>query len=92
MSLFCHCLNILEKSFVITRTSDIVIGKRNKDADNLARYLENGGIYFMSFGPRDRNNELTANEELEILEAYQSADEYLDMGGNMDDFFFESEE
>lgn len=47
----------------------------------------------MNFGPRDRNNnELTANEELEILEAYQSADEYLDMGGNMDDFFFESEE
>ena len=44
-------------------------------------------------GPRDRNNEeLTANEELEILEAYQSADEYLDMGGGMDDFFFESEE
>ena len=25
-------------------------------------------------GPRDRNNELTANEELEILEAYQSAE------------------
>ena len=49
--------------------------------------------YFMRFGPRDRNNEeLTANEELEIAEAYQSADEYLDMGGGMDDFYFESEE
>ena len=28
------------------------------------------------FGPRDRN-ELTENEELEILEAYQSADEFI---------------
>ena len=46
----------------------------------------------IKLGPRDRNNELTANEELEILEAYQSADEYLDMGGGMDDFYFESEE
>ena len=47
----------------------------------------------MKLGPRDRtNNELTANEELEVLEAYQSADEYLDMGGGMDDFYFESEE
>ena len=47
----------------------------------------------MRFGPRDRNNEeLTANEELEILEAYQSADEYLDMGSEADDFYFESEE
>lgn len=50
-------------------------------------------VYFMKLGPRDRNNdELTANEELEALEAYQSADEYLDMGGGMDDFYFESEE
>ena len=45
----------------------------------------------MKLGPRDRNSELTANEELEVLEAYQSADEYLDMGGGMDDFYFESE-
>ena len=43
-------------------------------------------------GPRDRNNELTANEELEILEAYQSADEYLNMDGDQNDFYFESEE
>ena len=44
-------------------------------------------------GPRDRNNnELTANEELEILEAYQSADEYLNMDNDVDDFYFESEE
>ena len=46
----------------------------------------------MNLGPRDRTSELTANEELEILEAQQSADEYLDMGGGMDDFYFESEE
>lgn len=46
----------------------------------------------MNFGPRDRNNELTANEELEVLEAYQSADEYLNMDSSTDDFFFETEE
>lgn len=44
------------------------------------------------FGPRDRNNELTENEELELLEAYQSADEYLNMDNDVDDFYFESEE
>lgn len=45
------------------------------------------------FGPRDRtNNDLTDNEELEVLEAYQSADEYLNMESGNDDFFFESEE
>ncbi len=43
-------------------------------------------------GPRDRNNDLTENEELEVYEAYQSADEYLDMGSEVDDFYFESEE
>ena len=44
-------------------------------------------------GPRDRNNnELTENEELEILEAYQSADEYLNMGSDSSEFYFESEE
>lgn len=43
-------------------------------------------------GPRDRNNELTENEELEILEAYQSADEYLNMEADSNDFFFETEE
>lgn len=43
-------------------------------------------------GPRDRNNELTANEELEILEAYQAADEYLNMENSSDDFYFETEE
>ena len=39
----------------------------------------------MKLGPRDRNSELTANEELEVLEAYQSADEYLERGGGMDE-------
>lgn len=42
-------------------------------------------------GPRDRTD-LTTNEELEILEAYQSADEYLNMENDSDDFYFESEE
>ena len=43
-------------------------------------------------GPRDRTTELTANEEIELLEAFQSADEYLEMGSSEDDFYFESEE
>jgi len=43
-------------------------------------------------GPRDKTTELTANEELEILEAYQAADEYLNMENSSDDFYFETEE
>lgn len=43
-------------------------------------------------GPRDRNNDLTENEELEILEAEQSADEYLNMDYDQNDFYFETEE
>ncbi len=44
------------------------------------------------FGPRDRN-ELTDNEELAVLEAYQAAEEYLEMGQPIEDeFIFESEE
>lgn len=42
-------------------------------------------------GPRDRN-ELTENEELEVLEAYQSAEEFLDMRVEEEDFFFDTEE
>ncbi|MDY4848644.1 MAG: hypothetical protein SO176_00055 [Bacilli bacterium] len=44
------------------------------------------------FGPRDRNNELTDAEELEIYEAYQSADEYLNMESSDNNFYFETEE
>lgn len=44
------------------------------------------------FGPRDRN-ELTENEELAVLEAYQAAEEYLEMGEPIEEeFFFETEE
>ena len=43
-------------------------------------------------GPRDRNEELTTSEEIAILEAEQSADEYLNMDNDVDDFYFESEE
>ena len=46
----------------------------------------------MYLGPRDRTTDLTSNEELELLEAVQSADEYLEMGNEVDDFYFESEE
>lgn len=42
-------------------------------------------------GPRDRH-ELTENEELEVLEAYQSAVEFLDMRVEEEDFFFDTEE
>lgn len=42
-------------------------------------------------GPRDRNV-LTENEELEVLEAYQSAEEFLDMRVEEEDFFFDTEE
>ncbi len=43
-------------------------------------------------GPRDRTTELTENEELEVLEAYQSAEEFLDMRVEDEDFFFDTEE
>lgn len=43
-------------------------------------------------GPRDRNTELTENEELEVMEAYQSAEEFLDMRVEDEDFFFDTEE
>ena len=42
-------------------------------------------------GPRDRSI-LTENEELAILEAFQSAEEYLDMRVEEEDFYFETEE
>ena len=60
----------------------------------LRKILKNGGIFMRKIlGPRDRNNnELTENEELEILEAYQSADEYLNMESDSSEFYFESEE
>ncbi len=76
------------------RASGILIDKEKELSINRRFELpQTWRYYFMRFGPRDRNNqELTENEELEILEAYQSADEYLDMGGGMDDFYFESEE
>ena len=46
-----------------------------------------------NLGPRDRNVELTESEQLEVLEAEQSADEYLNMEENStDDFYFETEE
>lgn len=74
--------------------SDIVCCKRKTGLIIKPFTVLTIGGYFMSkkFGPRDRNNELTENEELELLEAYQSADEYLNMDNDVDDFYFESEE
>ena len=43
-------------------------------------------------GPRDRTTELTENEEIEVMEAYQSAEEFLDMRVEDEDFFFDTEE
>ena len=68
------------------------------DIVNASRHNANikillGGLKRMNnlLGPRDRNN-LTENEEIEVLEAYQSAEEYLDMRVDDDDFFFDTEE
>ena len=50
-----------------------------------------GSFMDILMGPRDKTN-LTENEELEVLEAYQSAEEYLDMRVDDEDFFFDTEE
>ena len=52
---------------------------------------EGGNLMDNLLGPRDKTN-LTENEELEVLVAYQSAEEYLDMRVDDEDFFFDTEE
>ena len=43
------------------------------------------------FGPRDKNVEITDNEELQIIEAFAEAEEYLETGV-VDDYYFDSED
>ena len=44
-------------------------------------------------GPRDRTTEMDTVEELEALEAFQSADEYLNMEeSDTEEIYFETEE
>lgn len=43
------------------------------------------------FGPKDKNAEITSDEELEIIEAFAEAEEYLETG-MVDDYFFDSED
>ena len=45
----------------------------------------------MYFGPRDKNNEVTDAEELQIIEAFAEAEEYLDTD-IVDDFYFDTED
>jgi len=58
----------------------------------LARFLKpDGGRDMMYFGPRDKSNEVTDAEELQIIEAFAEAEEYLDTE-IVDDFFFDTED
>lgn len=51
-----------------------------------------GGTYDMMFlGPRDKNNEVTDAEELQIIEAFAEAEEYLETG-IVDDYYFDTED
>ena len=42
-------------------------------------------------GPRDKNNEVTDSEELQIIEAFAEAEEYLETG-MVDDYYFDTED
>jgi len=46
----------------------------------------------MNFGPREKADNVNQEEQLEIIEAYQEAQEYLETGFSEDDFYFEPEE
>lgn len=45
----------------------------------------------MIVGPRDKNQEVTDSEELQIIEAFAEAEEYLDTGV-IDDYYFDTED
>lgn len=45
----------------------------------------------MYVGPRDKNNEVTDSEELQIIEAFAEAEEYLETG-IVDDYYFDTED
>ena len=48
-------------------------------------------VNMMTFGPRDKKDEITDAEELEIIEAFEEAEEYLETGV-VDDFYFDPED
>ena len=48
-----------------------------------------GGNYMI--GPRDKNNEVTDAEELQIIEAFAEAEEHLETG-MVDNYFFDTED
>ncbi len=50
-----------------------------------------GGRDMIYVGPRDKNNEVTDAEELQIIEAFAEAEEYLETG-MVDDYYFDTED
>ena len=79
---FGQCLKMVKNIFVIRLLCDSI----------LARFLKpDGGRDMMYFGPRDKSNEVTDAEELQIIEAFAEAEEYLDTE-IVDDFFFDTED
>lgn len=42
-------------------------------------------------GPKDKNNVVTDEEELQIIEAFAEAEEYLETG-MVDDYYFDTED
>ena len=43
------------------------------------------------FGPKDKKEEITDAEELQIIEAFAEAEEYLETG-IVDDYYFDTED
>ena len=78
---FGQCLKIEKKCFVIIFIYDTLYAgfktERRKD--------------IMYLGPRDKNTEVTDVEELQIIEAFAEAEEYLETG-IVDDYFFDTED
>ncbi len=50
-----------------------------------------GEFLMYYFGPRDKNNEITDAEELQIVEAFAEAEEYLETS-MVDDYYFDTED
>ena len=49
------------------------------------------GEFHMYLGPRDKNTEVTDAEELQIVEAFAEAEEYLETS-MVDDYYFDTED
>ena len=57
----------------------------------LARFKTEGRRDIMYLGPRDKTTEVTDAEELQIIEAFAEAEEYLDTD-IIDNYFFDTED